>query len=341
MSLKDIYLQNKLDKTKKLVMDMVRRSSGVDEGFKAFDNKPTLEQYVNMVCASKYGPGDPLSEGPDGFGLEYIIDEFNESISFVKNKPITIINEDGEGIAITSSQSELWANLLFTFYLDETFMGFINKLDNKDFHELEKYPSVFVDNESNSLALDISWCVIPIRDIQKEPCLQELRIGEQFQPIFYPTKFKNNRNFYWYQIKISTLDVIIEAIEREKHSVKSHDRNLESGKIVIVKSHERRNPIIIKRKKINTEEFGFIVYRVRDSDGVIRYYGEGQENRPSHVNSGCSHNFKINEHFFTKGPMKVEILKEGLSKQEALVIEKFLINGHTGSVLWNIKDYEP
>ncbi len=39
--------------------------------------------------------------------------------------------------------------------------------------------------------------------------------------------------------------------------------------------------------------------------------------------------------------MKVEILKEGLSKQEALVIEKFLIKGHTGSVLWNIKDYEP
>jgi hypothetical protein len=71
---------------------------------------------------------------------------------------------------------------------------------------------------------------------------------------------------------------------------------------------------------------------------MVRYYGEGKEERPNHVNSGTSHNFKINQHFFLHGEMKVEIIKRGLSKQESLAIEKFLIQSHKGSELWNIKD---
>ena len=39
--------------------------------------------------------------------------------------------------------------------------------------------------------------------------------------------------------------------------------------------------------------------------------------------------------------MKVEIIKEGLSKVESLAFEKMLLNQSTGMGLWNKKDYEP
>jgi len=59
------------------------------------------------------------------------------------------------------------------------------------------------------------------------------------------------------------------------------------------------------------------------------------------VNSGASHNVKINEHFFTKGPMEVEIIYEGLTKPEALSVERLLLAKYAGKGLWNSKDYEP
>ena len=64
-------------------------------------------------------------------------------------------------------------------------------------------------------------------------------------------------------------------------------------------------------------------------------------NGHKHVNSGISHNIKINEHYFLKGKMEVEIIMDNLSKSESLAIEKILLNQHKGEGLWNIKDYEP
>ena len=55
----------------------------------------------------------------------------------------------------------------------------------------------------------------------------------------------------------------------------------------------------------------------------------------------ASHNVKINEHFFTKGPMEIEIIYEGLTKPEALSIERLLLARNAGKGLWNSKDYEP
>lgn len=338
MSLKQQQLQKKIAKTDKLATSVILDNGGVDKLFSIFKNKPSEEQLVKMVIASKYGPGEPLGQGGDDFALEYIIHEFNEALRGRNSRPVTL-NESGSGMGFISSQSEGWANLLFTFYLDEQFIEYISELNADDFYELEKYPSVYVDRESKSLALQIS-CVpsIPVEEIYKKQCFRDLGIGTQWQPSFYPDKLKNSDRFFWYQVKISTLETICYEIERDKHSVASHERHLSSGKIVIVASHVRRNAIITKNNRVNTDEVDFLVYRARDFEGVIRYYGEGKENRPEHVNSGISHNYKINEHYFTKGPMKIEILKKGLSKQESLAIEKFLIKSHTGSLLWNIKD---
>ena len=39
--------------------------------------------------------------------------------------------------------------------------------------------------------------------------------------------------------------------------------------------------------------------------------------------------------------MRIEIVYEGLTKYEALSIEKFLLKQYSETELWNIKDYEP
>ena len=59
------------------------------------------------------------------------------------------------------------------------------------------------------------------------------------------------------------------------------------------------------------------------------------------MNSGVSHNFKINEHRFTKGELEVTVLYEGLTKTEALSIEKAILSNNSGAGLWNCRDYEP
>ena len=84
-----------------------------------------------------------------------------------------------------------------------------------------------------------------------------------------------------------------------------------------------------------------VVYSVTDHVGDVRYIGEGKQERPKHVNSGASHNWKINEHYFTKGEMTVAILHDGLTKSEALAIEQMLIKKSSGTGLWNVRDYEP
>jgi len=39
--------------------------------------------------------------------------------------------------------------------------------------------------------------------------------------------------------------------------------------------------------------------------------------------------------------MDVKIFKSGLTKPEAVAIERLLLKKHSGGGLWNIKDYEP
>ena len=69
--------------------------------------------------------------------------------------------------------------------------------------------------------------------------------------------------------------------------------------------------------------------------------GDGKRERPKHVNSGASHNWKINEHHFTKGEMTMQVLHDDLTKSEALAIEQMLIKKSSGTGLWNVRDYEP
>ena len=109
----------------------------------------------------------------------------------------------------------------------------------------------------------------------------------------------------------------------------------------MVRPHERRSPGRLAARAGNLDEVGHVAFHASDLGGTLRYFGEGGVGRPAHVNSGVSHNFKLNEHFFTRGPMRVEAFVRGLSKDEALAVERLCIRGHTASALWNVKDYEP
>jgi hypothetical protein len=139
----------------------------------------------------------------------------------------------------------------------------------------------------------------------------------------------------------STLDELyrISISERKEHGVIGHERHCSSGKLVWVNPHNRRNPLISKKDFVDTREDNYIVYLVYDTDGYIRYVGEGRPNRPNHVNSGASHNAKINEHFYNRGPMKIRLLYEELTKDYAKAIELYYIRKFKDQ-LWNIADNE-
>ena len=152
---------------------------------------------------------------------------------------------------------------------------------------------------------------------------------------------KSNDKCTLYWMTVGPMDRLLTPEERAKHSVQTFSRKTPSGGTTMVRAHERRNPRALRDRTENLDEVAHVVYRAYDTDGVLRYIGEGRTTRPEHVNSGTSHNFKLNEHFFRRGPMRVEIIARGLSKDEGLSIERLLIRGHRGPTeLWNTRDYE-
>ena len=129
------------------------------------------------------------------------------------------------------------------------------------------------------------------------------------------------------------------SISREDHGVVGHERLLSNGKVVVVRPHTRKNPLRKTGSGDPEKEDNYIVYLVYDADQRLRYVGEGRPDRPNHVNSGASHNPKINEHFYTRGPMRIRLLHEGLTKDYAKAIEFHYIK-QFGSELWNQADNE-
>lgn len=126
-------------------------------------------------------------------------------------------------------------------------------------------------------------------------------------------------------------------LERKEHGVIGHNRHYANGKVIWVKPYNRRNSLSRSKKFIDISEDNYIVYLVYDADGRLRYVGEGRPERPAHVNSGASHNSKINEHFFTRGPMKIRLLHQGLTKDYAKAIESYYIQKFREQ-LWNIAE---
>ena len=67
-----------------------------------------------------------------------------------------------------------------------------------------------------------------------------------------------------------------------------------------------------------------LVYMVEYNDDVL-YVGCGDEGRPYHTTSGVSHVYELNKLHFLGITPKINILEEGLTKEQALVYEQYHI----------------
>ena len=313
--------------------------------FSYFRNKPTDEESASMFEAAKFGPGDPLTQGGDRFAFEYILDELSVSLEQARRMRLTdravAIDPDGDSIRVVSSQSEDWGNLMFVFDVDATLAEHWSRLTEEDFDYVTDADGMFGHAaEKDTGAFGFLLGVRHLAGIAEAN--EEFGSPLGFKPAFRPSPWKANDKCTVYVMTVGPLDRLLTPAERDKHGVQGFSRRTPSGGSAKVRPHERRNPRRLGGRAVNEDEVAHVVYRAFDVSGVLRYYGEGKAERPRHVNSGVSHNYKLNEHFFRLGPMRVEVFTRGLSKDEALSVERLCIRGHAGpGELWNIRDYEP
>lgn len=71
-------------------------------------------------------------------------------------------------------------------------------------------------------------------------------------------------------------------------------------------------------------------------DGVLRYIGEGKGDRWKHCNSGKSSCALLNKYHFSDCKIDVVKVHEGLSKEDALLLEREHIRAHKLK-LWNME----
>jgi hypothetical protein len=321
-------------KLERKVNQLIESNGGIDTIFQKFKHRPSKENLIKMYISGQFGGENPLLLGGIEFALEYAFDEFNEVFSYIKNNNNwrevlgSKIDDNDKWNIFFHAQNETWANLLFSIIVDETFTPFVSNLKRKEFIRFTDRAEELIHDQTRSIVFDFK-----LMDI--------LNINDDFiQNLGSEVRFRQNGCtspiVYWYGIWIASPE-LYEEDERDKHTVKSHERHLLSGKVINIRSHERRNRLLAA--KVPWDNFNdYIVYQAYDVDGVLRYIGEGRPDRYLHINSGVSHNYKINEHHFLRGQMNVNIVKEGLSKPKALAIEKFLISRYRSSQLWNIKD---
>jgi hypothetical protein len=351
MNLKQKLLSEKSQKLRVAARRFLKDEGGVTRVFAKESCKPTEQQFEEICVAAKYGPGDPLFAGGKTFAIGHLIGNLNaaltglisesnektyESERFFDHDGQIKISEDGfESPTVITAEAfqfcepQEWGNLLIQCVVNSALIGNIEKIDPNEY-EFEESRGIYVNKDTRQIGFRVYVeTLLPIKDY---PAYPEEGYGRKSGWL------KSNEFFSLYTIQLGFAQDFDSLHEAELHGVQGHSRQLSSGKVVPVRPHERHNPTRGMSRKLNTDEVSHLVYRAYDMDGVLRYIGEGKENRPQHVNSGTSHNFKLNEHFFLRGPMRVEIVQTGLSKEESLAIEYLLIKKNTGGTLWNIKD---
>lgn len=324
--------------------------------FQDYHYKPSLSSLVQMVMTSKFGgEGNAISDGGAAFMLGAVVRALNK-LTLTRqliDKPET---PWGTILSITEDVTDFF-NAMFLFDLDKVVMNEWHTLDATDFEwALDISPYLFLDKETQAFG----FLIIPQPAFAMEETVSyfaELKFDFDEATVFHLEQVKKHMQArlllpksgfdsgYMDYVSLvaatfGTTDKLIASLpDRQKHDVKAHTRTYQSGVVAHIAPQKRRNPLrLVVQNDLLTDH---IVYQVKDADGQVRYIGEGKSDRWKHVNSGVSHNFKINEHRFVRGEMDVSVLYEGLTKTEALSIEKALLKKHAGAGLWNTKDYEP
>lgn len=290
--------------------DWILLNGGSNTMFKNFKNRPDHDETINLFKSGRFGIEHPFKFASTDFALEYAFDEFNEVFSliekdekwFEKMKPI------GDWNLFMRAQDEPWANLVFSIWVDKIFAPFISELNISEFIQFTDQEVELIHDQTRSIVFDFKYMGI----LQKnDPFYME-----NIEYInFRNTAYKGDTMFH-YGIWIASADLYDEF---------SNEKNL------------KKRESLISVKVPWDGSSNYIVYTAKDADGVIRYVGEGKNDRYLHVNSGTSHNFKLNEHFFKRGEMEVEVVRSSLTKPKALAVEKFLISRNQNT-LWNIRD---
>ena len=305
---------------------------------------PNASELIKIVSSAKFGGGNYWLAGATGAKL--IISLVNNIWPKVQSS-LDLIEPGEMGFVVL--QPTFVGHLMHYLHIFPTLAGHLGTIDPDDYrHAKEISHFLFLEKETNSYG----FLIIPYGTV----VAQEAEHFMQMTNVWNPEKswreigfanWRPNQEFATgslehiapFSFYFGTLEELVQHIpNRDELNVSGHFRTYRSGKVVPVRSHSKRKPI--RAKAISDEITNHIVYKVFDQDGLMRYVGEGKPNRYEHVNSGASHNKKINEHYFLRGEMTVEIIEENLSKSEALAIEKLLINQSYDNDLWNQKGYE-
>ena len=322
------------------------------EWFQYVDPCPTADQFVQMCSATKFGgEQNPLTLG----GQEYLLATTLANFQRANDQGLLQIAMESQGDQISYYFRTIYQNpaakVISLFEVDGAFTDYVSELKRDDLEKSNLADNLFIDRSTNSFGL----LLLPHKPFNKHDAAYErLNLLEDGEDAFdWDLKPQNHGicigDFESGPMQhVSRVDVIFSSIDRllkicpdrPKHKVKAHDRHLASGKITKIPEQIRRNRLT--KEAIQNEITDHVVYIVRDVEGVVRYIGEGTRDRPAHVTSGVSSNYKINEYFFTVSKdLKVEIVRENLTKAQAVAIEKFLIKRHAGTHLWNSVHNEP
>jgi hypothetical protein len=337
--------------TRALSVLPARNLNGFISGiFDDFVNKPSPDDFVEMTVASKFGTGNSVSASGSGFLLETCVKVFAQANNSGM-LPRGEIQPWGSHHLVLFDKSGCW-NAAFLLEADAKLLPHAHKIHVEDFdwaHAISPY--LFLDKETHAFGFAIiPMPTMTLDDFKAYGSTEvdgwiegvESRFMKQGFCHYHLPGFETGPMEYIspVHVKFGPVDKLIQLLpDRKRHDVSSHPRTLQSGKVTTVHAYSRKNPLrLIVNNRALTDH---IVYKVQDVDGKIRYFGEGKSDRWKHVNSGTSHNRKINEHFFTRGEMTVTVVFEGLTKSEALSIEKLLIRSGHLQELWNVKDFEP
>lgn len=312
----------------------------------------TPDLFCEIITASKFGIRNPISIAGNWFVFAVLAELINMRILERNDAPLVLDPETNDYICAAWSFSEIY-NVNILGRLERLVFDCLGEIKIQDFECLDEIsPNLFVDIETRSYGIFIApRPAMKIAELKSYMSDELGHSGLDLDGAFdigNVARIKIGRNFDSgdmdyisnFEFVFGTVDKLIKVInDRKKYGVSSHKRNLKSGKIADVRGHSRKLPLKIVYSSDTISSH--IVYKVKDAAGILRYIGEGKIDRWKHVNSGASHNVKINEHFFLSGPMSVEIAYEGLTKTESLCVEKLLLAKHSGDGLWNSKDYEP
>lgn len=307
----------------------------------------TPEHFVRFILAAKFGEAN--SYVAIGAWKEFVVDSFNQAWS----RDAVGVNEYGFRCSYVYRTS-IYGHAFVDYAVADKYSDLIPNLIASDYQQAVTIsPYLFLDKSTNAFG----FVVIPyVLSHDEVLAWRQERMGEllgvpkannvwqvEEPPTWKPSKeFSSGKLEYTsgFQFIFGSIEALVEHLpDIEKVRVREYSAK-RGGTETVIRSYTKRKPI--RRSKIQDKVSNHIVYKVYDCEDRLRYIGEGRPNRPDHVFSGASHNPKINEHFFTKEkPMRVETVASGLTKSDALAMERLLLLKHRKDDLWNTKDYYP